>query len=185
MSTLHGSKSRERILHTFAQALVELGYDALTVAELLRRSGVGRATFYEHFRNKEELFGHSVLRLQAALQRAGEQVDEPLGFLRPFFRHVGAHHRLYLHFAGRPSFAVLEHHMRRMLAELVRRDAHWRASQAAADGGEVAVQFIVGALWTVLSTWIERRTGETADAMHARFTQLAGQGLFPPAVPAT
>jgi AcrR family transcriptional regulator len=39
-----------------AEAVAELGYVMTPVAEVLRRAGVSRETFYEHFANKQECF---------------------------------------------------------------------------------------------------------------------------------
>ncbi len=47
---------RERMLRAMAQAVAERGYAKTPVAEVLRRAGVSRETFYEHFANKEECF---------------------------------------------------------------------------------------------------------------------------------
>jgi AcrR family transcriptional regulator len=50
------TSQRERMLVAMADAVAELGYAKTTVAEVIRRAGVSRETFYEHFRNKEGAF---------------------------------------------------------------------------------------------------------------------------------
>ena len=47
---------RERILRAIAEAVSEHGYVMTPVAEVLRRAGVSRETFYEQFANKQECF---------------------------------------------------------------------------------------------------------------------------------
>ena len=47
---------RGRILRSIAEAVAEHGYVMTPVAEVLRRAGVSRETFYEHFSNKQECF---------------------------------------------------------------------------------------------------------------------------------
>jgi AcrR family transcriptional regulator len=47
---------RERLLDATSRAVSELGYPRLTVAAILRRAGVSRKTFYEHFAGKEDCF---------------------------------------------------------------------------------------------------------------------------------
>ena len=47
---------RLRMLDALANATAEKGYARATVADVLERAGVSRATFYEHFDNKEEAF---------------------------------------------------------------------------------------------------------------------------------
>lgn len=47
---------RERLLHAAAEAVAEKGYVSTSVADILRRAGVSRATFYELFRDKQDCF---------------------------------------------------------------------------------------------------------------------------------
>jgi AcrR family transcriptional regulator len=47
---------RERMLRAISEAVSELGYASTPVAEVLRRAGVSRETFYEQFANKQECF---------------------------------------------------------------------------------------------------------------------------------
>jgi AcrR family transcriptional regulator len=50
------TSQRLRMLDALANATAEKGYAHTTVADVLERAGVSRATFYEHFANKEEAF---------------------------------------------------------------------------------------------------------------------------------
>jgi AcrR family transcriptional regulator len=47
---------RSRLLDGMVHAVAERGYGAATVADALRHAGVSRATFYEHFADKEDCF---------------------------------------------------------------------------------------------------------------------------------
>jgi AcrR family transcriptional regulator len=47
---------RQRILRSIAEAVSEQGYVMTSVADVLRRAGVSRETFYELFGNKQECF---------------------------------------------------------------------------------------------------------------------------------
>ncbi|HEY1457410.1 MAG TPA: TetR/AcrR family transcriptional regulator [Solirubrobacteraceae bacterium] len=53
---LVADSQRERILRAMAQAAAEHGYANVSVAEVLKRAGVSRETFYEQFSNKEACF---------------------------------------------------------------------------------------------------------------------------------
>jgi AcrR family transcriptional regulator len=83
---------RERMLRAMAEAVSELGYARTPVAEVLRRAGVSRETFYEQFANREECFlaayDASATTLLAALapapdseppaSNAGDRLDRAL-----------------------------------------------------------------------------------------------------------
>jgi AcrR family transcriptional regulator len=47
---------RERLLRSVIAAVAEAGYSAVTVADIVRRARVSRATFYAHFTDKEDCF---------------------------------------------------------------------------------------------------------------------------------
>ena len=49
------SEARKRILETARHLFAERGYDAVGINELIEKSGVAKATFYQQFRSKEAL----------------------------------------------------------------------------------------------------------------------------------
>lgn len=179
------ARTRELVLDAFLGLMVERGYETMTVQDLLDRSGVGRATFYAHFKGKEDLLASSVRRLQGGLREAWQQTaaghgrsERPLGFARAFFHHVDGHRRIYDLMIGRPSEVTIDRYMRRMLGELIREDLLGRpGARRGARGLDVAVQFVTGALWSLVSWWIVTRARLSADEMHAQFERLALQGL--------
>lgn len=74
------SSQRERIMRAMAEAVGELGYVKTTVAEVLKRAGVSRETFYAQFADKHECFiaafdrsaEEMISRLKAASEKAAE-----------------------------------------------------------------------------------------------------------------
>jgi len=50
------TNQRARLLEGMIDAIGEKGYAATTVSDVIRRAGVSRKAFYEHFANKEECF---------------------------------------------------------------------------------------------------------------------------------
>ena len=49
-------RTRRSLQDALGQLFREKGYDAITVQDILDRANVGRATFYAHYQNKEDLF---------------------------------------------------------------------------------------------------------------------------------
>jgi AcrR family transcriptional regulator len=47
---------RERLLAAVIRVIAAKGYQASSVADILDKAGVGRETFYQHFKNKENCF---------------------------------------------------------------------------------------------------------------------------------
>jgi AcrR family transcriptional regulator len=70
---------RSRIIAALAEETVEQGYRAVTVADIVRRAGIARNTFYENFSSKEDCFlAASEFAVKEALRRvvdAASKVD--------------------------------------------------------------------------------------------------------------
>ncbi len=73
------SEARQRILETAARLFAERGYEAVGINELIEKSEVCKATFYQQFRSKESLCVEW-LRLEAAAseQQASALLDRDL-----------------------------------------------------------------------------------------------------------
>jgi len=70
---------RARIVAALAEETVEKGYRSVTVADIVRRAGIARNTFYENFSSKEDCFlAASEFAVKEALRRvvdAASKVD--------------------------------------------------------------------------------------------------------------
>ncbi|MDB6074273.1 MAG: TetR family transcriptional regulator [Verrucomicrobiaceae bacterium] len=73
------SETKQRILDTAGQLFAERGYEMVGINELIEKSGVAKATFYQHFRSKQRLCVEW-LKLEAAAseQSARALLDSPL-----------------------------------------------------------------------------------------------------------
>jgi len=64
---------RARIIEALAAEIEDKGYRAVTVADIVRRAGVARNTFYDHFSSKEDCFlAASEYAVAEALRRVQE-----------------------------------------------------------------------------------------------------------------
>ncbi len=74
---------RARMLQAMAEAMAERGYVGTPVAEIIRRAGVSRETFYQQFSSKQDCFlagledaiGRLGTAMSAALRMDGEPVE--------------------------------------------------------------------------------------------------------------
>lgn len=69
---------RERLLAAVIRVTAAKGYQASSVADILNKAGVGRETFYQHFKNKESCFMAANDALIADLEdRAIKAYEQP------------------------------------------------------------------------------------------------------------
>lgn len=48
----HREQIRERVFAAFTELVAERGFEAITMAQLAERAGVGRTSIYHHFKDK-------------------------------------------------------------------------------------------------------------------------------------
>ena len=63
------ARSTRALGRALIEVMQERDFDAITVQQILDRAGVGRATFYAHYRNKEDALQSSYEGLFAWLER--------------------------------------------------------------------------------------------------------------------
>lgn len=88
---------RARIIDALAQETAEKGYRAVTVADIVKRAGIARNTFYENFGSKEECF---LAAQQFAMSAALERVVAAAGEVDVWPRQVRAGLTAFLEYVG-------------------------------------------------------------------------------------
>lgn len=174
-------RTRSALLDSLTSLMTLHGYRSISIDTLLRQARVARSTFYSHFRGKDDLLRQNVRRLGAlAVEERGDlsSAQRLLRFSRAFYAHVYENRRLYLSLSRDPDRgAVVFRQMREVLADIARNEFRKADAQQSPDVVESAVQFFVGAQWSVLAWWLERRPGLDADTVHEHFERLASPVL--------
>jgi AcrR family transcriptional regulator len=173
----------QQLLQTALISLIqEKGYEALSVQDIIDRANVGRATFYAHFDNKEDLLVSRLEGLRASLQarqrhalaQATRAEDRMFAYSRDMFMHVNEHRTVFRSMVGKRSGAVIQHLFHRMLVDLVREDVkdlvQQKAWGATHDG---VVQLIAGGLFGLVLWWVDGPMKVPMQEVDALFRRLA------------
>jgi AcrR family transcriptional regulator len=175
-------RTRALLLSALLDLIVERGYDDVTVQDIVDRANVGRSTFYKHFLDKRELLLSGVDGLQALLsqQRAAQDWSAAvnqrlLGFSLPLFQHVQSNFRFCRALLGPRSGAIVERHVQRILADLVREElaACVRAGAVLAVPLDVVVQYTVSAFLGLLRWWMDQPAPCAAEEIDRQFRTLS------------
>lgn len=105
-------KTQKLLSDALVSLILEKGYDAVSIADIIQRANVGRSTFYAHYENKEQLllFGHEHLR-NLVVKEGVDAID----FLS-FYRHLAEMHALALKLlSGGKSEEVVSRSLRDIL----------------------------------------------------------------------
>ena len=161
----------------------ERGFEALSVQDIIDRANVGRATFYAHFDNKEDLLVSRLDEFSASLKEGQRQARASLGnagerafaFSHQVFTHAAEHREVFRAMLGKRSGAVIQRLFQRMLVELVRDDVKAMAPRTAnaAVPAEAIVQFIASGLFGLLLWWIDARKPAPVEDVNGLFRCLA------------
>jgi AcrR family transcriptional regulator len=178
-------KTRAAIQHALVALIVERGYEAVTVQDILDRANVGRSTFYAHFLDKQDVLTYSLHGLTAFLVAQRNQVrttagmqQAVLGFSLPMFQHAQEQQKLYQAVVGKHSGALIQQQMRRIFADLVRDDIGALVPiGTSALQLEMMVEYVVSAFQGLLSWWLDRQIPCSAEEVDRVFQRLSLNGI--------
>src|SRR5208283_4392539 len=185
-------KTDRRVLrtrNTLGGALValmqEMSFNEITVREVLSRAGVGRSTFYAHYRDKDDLFLSDVEDffegMATLLSRRGETSNR-VAPVRELFAHVAEARELYaaLIAAGKIN-DVLElgqgHFARAIeqrLAELSPVPVKGSVPRAA------TAHALAGAMLSLLSWWVGHEKAGSPAQMDELYHKMVWSGVSVP-----
>lgn len=179
----------QRTERALSAALVELmitkGFEAITVQEVLDRAGVGRSTFYSHFRNKDDLLLSDTERFASMLETHFESTAGNSPRVAPIaelFSHVGAYAAFAqaLQQSGRAE-AVYEIILGQF-AKLIKRrlDILIPTTEPGALPREMASRIFAAAAIELLKWWVAHNNEPSAAEMDQRFHQMVWCGIRGP-----
>jgi AcrR family transcriptional regulator len=179
-------RSRAAIRDAFLALVSERGYEQVTVDDVARRADIARATFYAHFRDKNELLTSIVGELTAELATAAMPLTPsgttPLqgAAVRELFRFADANRDLYRVVVSGEAGGRARHAYVEALIEPV---VGFLTAYAAAHGSrprvapDILARAWVGSLTAVLEWWLTVDDPPTADEAVLHFMRYAVPGL--------
>jgi AcrR family transcriptional regulator len=180
-------RTRKLMHEALMSLIVEKGYEAVTVQDILDRADVGRSTFYAHYRDKEELLlsGFEHLRAlfeqqQQALVTARHSGSGPdFNMILELFRHTGQHQKLYKAIAGKQSGEMILKYLHKYLYDMliVPHKALVKNKKHPPVPPEIMTNWIVSSLLSLMIWWLENDMPYSAEEMDEMFRRLTMPGI--------
>jgi AcrR family transcriptional regulator len=175
-------RTRAQLGNAFLDLIMEKPINDVTVQDVLDRSGVGRSTFYLHYRDKDDLLLSQLEMFCEMMSNALSLKKDKSWRVMPvaeLFEHIGNQNKLYrvLSDSGHLNdfFDLAEGHfargIERRLAESGRLNHLPRRELAARSAA------LSGSLLSLLRWWLDRGEKETPAEMDKLFHQQVWSGL--------
>ena len=184
------ARTRTMIQDAFVSLVLERGYDPITIKDICDAANVARATFYSHYRSKDDLkrAGLEHLRKLLLTRRRDAAATGSLSFSLAVFEHARDHLQLYRALAGSRGGAIALETIREIVVERVRADlaaSRYPESGNSADTvpSNLTIQFVAGAFMALLTGWLDTGAKAPPARMDDAFRRLTTKGvvaLLPP-----
>jgi AcrR family transcriptional regulator len=184
-----GRKTDRRIERTrlllrgaLTSLIQEKGFEVLTVQEIIDRANVGRATFYAHFDNKDDLLASGFEDLRESLRARqreamyrGRSIEERvLAFSHEMFAHAHEYRDVFRAMVGKRSGAAVQRLIHKLLVDLIREDVKATVAPTNKSAVPVAlVQFLAGAQLGLLLWWLDGKMRLSVEEVGTVFRRLA------------
>jgi len=176
------ARTRNALKAALTDLILEKGYEAVTVQDVIDRADMGRSTFYAHFDDKDQL----LLAILADLQvpgpdtSASKRDDPAFGWTLELFRHAGSSKRLFKAVASSQNAAIGRQEMTRWLEDLARAELSRLRVPGRLDPVklETVVRFIVGTFIGFMDWWVREENEQlSAETVDKAFRSLVLPGL--------
>ena len=171
-------RTRRALQEALIELILERGYESLTVQNITERANLGRATFYLHFRDKEELLFSTLETIYNDLTRQVDAVasisgvpTEPLSLV--VFRHVQENNRLYSVMANERGSNLIANQIRDYLAAAIQRQLESKGMTNPGIPIEIVAYHLAGSLIALVSWWLKHQMSHSPESMAEMFQRLS------------
>lgn len=168
------------------ELILEKGYDAVTVQDITDRANLGRATFYLHYKDKDELL---VKSLEAVFEDLVQQMPAlatgqwPLSDAGPIavaFKHITENADLYRIILDRQGGTTIPRRIRSYIAGYVQVFIETHRAKTGAElpvPVDVLANYIAGSLLALVAWWLESEMPYSAEEMVVYYHRLVLLGV--------
>ena len=172
-------RTRGWIIESFNRLILSRHYDGFSTTEVARKAGVGRSTFYEHFRGKEDVLQHAMKQMLEALADIAAESSDPKR-TKMLVEHIGTHRPQAFRILDGPAGRTASGQLASLIETRLAISCGRNGARPVVPIALVAAQ-IAGAQLGLLRAWVEPAeepcsSTELAAALHRSTRGLASLG---------
>lgn len=175
------NRTRRALHSALLELMIEKGYEATSIQDLVDRADVGRSTFYTHYADKDDLLREAIDGLgdflrEAAHAAVDDDVHPALAFSGPMILHMLEMRDLAAAVLGSSGLGHAHRHVHKMLRAMVHDSLGARAIGGFIPA-DVAASYVVESFLAVARWWLLEAPGKTPAEVHRIFLGLVGPAL--------
>jgi AcrR family transcriptional regulator len=176
-------RTRKLLQEALLAVILEKGYEAVTVQDVIDRANVGRSTFYAHFEDKEALFLSEFENLRTTFEH--HLLSQPATDTSPWalslvmFQHAQGNLKLYTALAGKQGGSLALRHLQKYLSALLRNHLKLQFSQIENPPvpPDILALYLVSTFISLLTWWLDNNLPCSAERMNEMFRTLTQPGV--------
>tara|TARA_R110002050_G_C8801203_1_gene502867 strand:- start:193 stop:729 length:537 start_codon:yes stop_codon:yes gene_type:complete len=159
-------KSKKYLSDAFIALILEKGYEAVTVQEIIDRANVGRSTFYAHFESKEQL-------LFSLLGTMNEKSKDGIDF-EMLFNHAADNFQIAKAMLGKKDGDLIIGHIRDVMSLKIAKDLKRDSSKSKSEQLKIyfTSEALSAALVSYLTNWLDEDMPYSSEEMSAKCNEL-------------
>jgi AcrR family transcriptional regulator len=181
-SDRRSNRTQQALRKALKELILEKHYDEITVQNIIDRADVGRATFYAHYRDKEDLFREDWERfLGFLIQHIDFENIKKSSFvpIKELFQHLIDFHPLYRAIVkSRKSdqlFKIGQNHLAKGIENKL--TLLLVNEQPALVPIPILANYLANEIFTLLTWWLDQNMPYTPERMDEIFHQLITPGF--------
>jgi AcrR family transcriptional regulator len=175
-------RTRQLLLDALRALILEKGYEAMTVQDVIDHANVGRSTFYVHFQDKEDLLLSGVetlwAELETHLRNVVPEAETVWNLSLSMFEHAESQRLLYKALIGSQGGNIALKHIQKQLYMVIL--DHLRLALSKKNGNipaEIVAHHLVSSFIALLTWWLDNDSNYSANQINDFYQQLVLRGI--------
>ncbi|MCK2215853.1 TetR/AcrR family transcriptional regulator [Actinomadura sp. ATCC 31491] len=162
-------RTRRLVQEALVALILEKGYDAVTVTDVIHRADVGRSTFYAHFADKRDVLFSNLDELDFLRPGPVGEGGRLFAFSLPLFEHAHERRRLLRALLGRRGGGNQVLARGEELLHALVHDELRAAGARPSAALDLLATCLAGAFLALLRSWVDGATTATPAELDAAF----------------